>query len=332
MLLSYKRGQSSVILRVKVLNSSVTTGAGLTGLLFSSTGLIISTIVDNEATATAYTAAGSTTETITTLGTYAAPTATKCRFKEVDATNHKGVYEIQLADARFAVASAKSLLVSISGATNAAETDVVIPLTDIDPYDGVRAGLTALPNAAAAASGGLIINGSNSGTVTLAALTVTGATTLTGAVSFGSTWGVTGAVTFTGGLTSAIVGNVTGNLSGSVGSVTGAVGSVTGAVGSVTAGVTVTTNNDKTGYALTVTPPTAATIATAVLTTAMTESYAADGDSFTLAQGLYQIHGYMTELNISGTTGTIKKLDGVTTAYTVTYNDATNPSAVTRAT
>ena len=36
-----------------------------------------------------------------------------------------------------------------------------------------------------------------------------------------------------------------------VASVSGAVGSVTGAVGSVTAGVTVTTNNDKTGYSLT---------------------------------------------------------------------------------
>lgn len=40
-----------------------------------------------------------------------------------------------------------------------------------------------------------------------------------------------------------ITGDITGNLSGSV-------GSVTGAVGSVTAGVTVTTNNDKTGYGL----------------------------------------------------------------------------------
>lgn len=40
-------------------------------------------------------------------------------------------------------------------------------------------------------------------------------------------------------------------VTGAVGSVTGAVGSVTGAVGSVTAGVTVTTNNDKTGYSLT---------------------------------------------------------------------------------
>jgi len=52
-----------------------------------------------------------------------------------------------------------------------------------------------------------------------------------------------------------ITGNITGNLSGSVGSVTGSVGSVTGNVGgsvnSVTSPVTVGTNNDKTGYALT---------------------------------------------------------------------------------
>ena len=49
-----------------------------------------------------------------------------------------------------------------------------------------------------------------------------------------------------------MTGNITGSLSGSVGSVTGAVASVTGAVGSVTGGVTVTTNNDKTGYSLSV--------------------------------------------------------------------------------
>lgn len=162
MLLSYKRGQGSIVLRVKILDSSVATGAGKTGLTFSTSGLVISTIADNEATPVTYTAAGSTIETITTLGTYAAPTATKCRFKEVDATNHKGVYEIQIADARFAVASAKSLLISISGAANAAETDVVVSLQDLDPYDAIRAGLSALPNAAAAASGGLpTVNSSN---------------------------------------------------------------------------------------------------------------------------------------------------------------------------
>ena len=52
-----------------------------------------------------------------------------------------------------------------------------------------------------------------------------------------------------------LTGNITGNLSGSVGSVTGSVGgsvgSVTGAVGSVNNPVTVGTNNDKTGYSLT---------------------------------------------------------------------------------
>lgn len=144
MLIGFRRGQGSIVLRVKILNSSVATGAGLTGLTSASSGLIVSTIADNEASATTYTVAGSTIESITTLGTYAAPTATKCRFKEVDATNHKGVYEIQIADARFAVSSAKSLLVSISGATNAAETDVVIPLRDLDPYDAAAGGLSRL--------------------------------------------------------------------------------------------------------------------------------------------------------------------------------------------
>ncbi len=52
----------------------------------------------------------------------------------------------------------------------------------------------------------------------------------------------------------------------SIASVSGAVGSVTGSVGSVTAGVTVTTNNDKTGYSLSVSPPTAAQVATAIWT------------------------------------------------------------------
>lgn len=52
-----------------------------------------------------------------------------------------------------------------------------------DFSDTVRAGLTGIANAAAGASGGLLISGSNSGTTTLGALTVTGATTLTGALS-----------------------------------------------------------------------------------------------------------------------------------------------------
>lgn len=134
MLISYKRGQTSVVLRVKIYDSSVTTGAGKTGLAYNTSGLKIATIADNEAATTVYTVAASNVEDITTLGTFATPTASKCRFKEVDATNHPGVYEIHIANARFAVTSAKSLMVSVSGATDAAECDVLIPLVDFDPY------------------------------------------------------------------------------------------------------------------------------------------------------------------------------------------------------
>ncbi|MGE0450590.1 MAG: hypothetical protein AB7Q29_13540 [Vicinamibacterales bacterium] len=144
MLIGYKRGQGSVILRVKILDSAVATGAGKTGLAYNTAGLIIGTIADNESATTRYRASSSEVEDITTLGTFAAPTSGKCRFKEVDATNHKGVYEIQLADARFSVSSAKSLLVSIGGASGGADCDVVVPLRDLDPFDAAAGGLSRL--------------------------------------------------------------------------------------------------------------------------------------------------------------------------------------------
>lgn len=134
MWMSYKRGQGSIVLRGKILNSSVATGAGLTGLTFESAGLIIAAIADNEATTTAYTQAAGDIEDITTLGVFEVPTAGKCRFREVNPSAHKGIYEVQLADARFAVANAKSMVASISGAANVAEMDGTVTLTDFDPY------------------------------------------------------------------------------------------------------------------------------------------------------------------------------------------------------
>lgn len=151
----YSNGQGSVILRVKLRSSASAVGAGLTGLTEASAGLIIATIADTESATTRYRASSSEVETIATLGTYAAPTSGKCRFKEIDATNHPGLYEIQLADARLAVSNAKSAVVSLLGATNLVETDLRILLQAVNPYDSVRGGMTALPNAAAEASGGL---------------------------------------------------------------------------------------------------------------------------------------------------------------------------------
>jgi hypothetical protein len=77
--------------------------------------------------------------------------------------------------------------------------------------------------------------------------------------------------------------------------------------------------------------PTTNDIAIAVLTTAMAESYAADGEQPTLAQALYMLLAVLCEASISGTTMTVKKLNGVTTAATFTTNSATEPTSITRA-
>jgi hypothetical protein len=136
---AFKNGQTSVIVRVKLLDSTSTVGAGKTGLTSSSPGLLIAAATDAEATTTAYAQTAANIQTIATPGTYVAPSAGMCRFAEFDPTNHPGIYEIQLANARYAVAGAKSLIVSWSGATGLSQGDIHIPLQDIDPYS--RAGL-----------------------------------------------------------------------------------------------------------------------------------------------------------------------------------------------
>jgi len=71
---------------------------------------------------------------------------------------------------------------------------------------------------------------------------------------------------------------------------------------------------------------------TDILTTAMTESYNADGAAPTLAQALFGILQVLTEASVSGTTMTVKKLDGSTAAFTLTLDSATSPTSITRAT
>lgn len=272
MLIDFHLGQGSIVLRIKVRDSSVTTGAGLTGLTSASSGMIISTIADNEATATVYTVAASHVQTITTLGTFAAPSASNCRFKEVDATNHPGIYEVQIADARYAVSSAKSLLISLSGATNMVQTDVLIPLRSVDPYSATA-----------------FITGVNS-------------------LAPPSAWN-----------TDVIQ---TGDSFTRLGAPAGA--SVSADVAAVN---TKTTN-------LPPDPADASDIAAAfaaVLVTAMTEAYPADGATMSMAQFAYLIRSFLTDFSISGTTLTAKKVDGSTTSSTYTLNDATSPTAITRA-
>ena len=135
-----------------------------------------------------------------------------------------------------------------------------------------------------------------------------------------------------------IVGNITGNLSGSVGSVTGAVGSVTGAVGSVTGAVGSVAGNvggnvtGSVGSVLGGINTTAGTVTTldALFTTALTEAYAANGAAPTLAEATFAIHQMLMQFGISGTAYTVRKLDNTTTAFAVTLDDATTPTDAKR--
>ncbi len=118
-----------------------------------------------------------------------------------------------------------------------------------------------------------------------------------------------------------MTGNVGGNVTGSVGSVVGLTVS--------NLDTTVSSRLATSGYTA---PPSTASIATAVTTTAMTESYAAQGATLTPAQALYQVVQQLGQASIVGTTETVKKRDGATTAKTFTINDATNPTSISETT
>ena len=75
-----------------------------------------------------------------------------------------------------------------------------------------------------------------------------------------------------------------------------------------------------------------AEIVSGVLTTQMTESYRATNAAPTLAQAAFELIAHMGEAGISGTTKTLRKIDGSTTAKTYTLDSSTAPTSITEAT
>ncbi len=69
-----------------------------------------------------------------------------------------------------------------------------------------------------------------------------------------------------------------------------------------------------------------------ILTTALVESYAADGAAPTLSQAIFLIQQFLYERATVGTTVTVKKLDGSATAATLTLDSGTTPTSITRST
>ena len=169
--LAIKKDSTSVILYVFVQNSSVTTGAGLTGLAYNTASLVAYYVRPAAASAAI------TLATQTTTGAYSSG-----GFVEVDATNMPGIYRFDVPNAVIAT-GVNSVVVMLKGATNMVPVVLEIDLVAYDPQDTVRLGLTAMPNVASGSAGAIVTSGTgtaqlsvSSGLVTLAGVTHTGAT------------------------------------------------------------------------------------------------------------------------------------------------------------
>ncbi len=138
------KGATSQIIPVSIYDSSSTTGGKLTGLVYNSAGL----------TAYYYRQGAGTGATAITLATATLGTYTSGGFVAIDGTNMPGDYELHLPNAVLA-SGANNVIIQLKGATNMVPVNIEIDLTSIDLQDSVRGGMTALPNAAAGAAGGL---------------------------------------------------------------------------------------------------------------------------------------------------------------------------------
>lgn len=115
-----------------------TDGAAEPDLTFGSSGLKIEYQRELSSSATVF--SGSNLEDITTIGTYAAPTSGKARFKEMSGTTLQGWYEIHLPQAAVGTADASRFLVGmVSGVTGLRDCPFEIELVpDAIPNDSTQ--------------------------------------------------------------------------------------------------------------------------------------------------------------------------------------------------
>lgn len=130
--LAIKKAATSTPLYVFISNSSVTTGAGLTGLVYNSASLVAS-YVRPLAARVAITLA---TQTVT--GAFSSG-----GFVEVDATNMPGVYRFDVPDAALAT-GVNSVVVMLKGATNMVPVVLEIDLVAYDPQSATNLGLSQI--------------------------------------------------------------------------------------------------------------------------------------------------------------------------------------------
>lgn len=256
-------GLTSVSLPIFIQDTSSTNGGGLSGVTFGSSGLVIEYRRHGQSTWT------SVTPVTKTLGTYVSGGI-------VVNGALAGRYELDLPDAAFA-SGVRFVEACVRGVTNMFPVLIEIELDAVNYQDGVRFGLTALPNVVIGSAGALLTSGTgaaqlatSSGLVTLAGVTHTGAviptvsdvTTKTGySLSTGgilAIWdALTSALTTVGSIGKLFVDNINATISsrstyagGDTTGTTTLLSRIASAL-TITAGnVTVGINNDKTGYSL----------------------------------------------------------------------------------
>lgn len=136
-----KAGTTSKIIEVTMRDS--TTGGGKTGIAFGDVSAY-------------YVLEGGTSTLILLAAGIAGDAYSSGKWAEVDAINMKGLYQFHVPNAALPTGVASvTISLQVAGTIDKA---VRIALPAMDVYDAVRAGLSALPGAAADAAGGLPIS------------------------------------------------------------------------------------------------------------------------------------------------------------------------------
>jgi hypothetical protein len=152
MKLIVKDGTTSLSVDIMLRDNASTTADGKTGLVFNTSGL------------TAYGKLAGGSAAAITLATLAAANSAYSSggFKEIDATNMKGLYRFDIPNTYLTGAKSSTIVIQQAGIVSYV---IEIQMISVDLYDAVRFGLTALPNAAAEAAGGLFTRGSGAGQI-----------------------------------------------------------------------------------------------------------------------------------------------------------------------
>jgi hypothetical protein len=140
------KGTTNKSVDVFIADSSVTTGAGKTGLVFNTSGL------------KCYYHRAGAVPVVHTLATQTVTGAwSSGGFVELDATNMPGMYRLDLLNAVLA-SGVDEATVMITG-TGIVPCPLELQLVSYNPNDAQRLGLTALPAADSGATGGIITQG-----------------------------------------------------------------------------------------------------------------------------------------------------------------------------